>query len=120
MTHAYDPELRAIARQVAEQERFSLHEGIYVMLTGPSFETPAEIRFLRAIGADAVGMSTIPEVTVGRHCGLRVLGISGITNVSASDPLPGHVVNHEHVLEAGKTLAPRVAQLVRGVLQNLA
>ena len=120
MTNAYDSELRAIARQVAEQKGLSLHEGTYVMLTGPSFETSAEIRYLRIIGADGVGMSTIPEVTVGRHCGMRVMGISGITNVSASDPLPGLVVRHEHVLEAGKTLAPRIAQLVRGVLQNLA
>ena len=120
MTNAYDPELRAIARQVAEQEGLPLHEGIYVMLGGPSFETPAEIHFLRSIGADSVGMSTVPEVTVARHCSLRILGISGITNVSISDPLAGHVVNHEHVLEAGKTLTPRVTQLVRGILRNLA
>ena len=119
MTIAYDPELRDIARGIAQREGIPLHEGVYIMLTGPTFETPAEIRFLRGIGGDGVGMSTLPEVVVARHCGLRVLAISGITNVTISTPAPGQVVKHEHVLEAGKIITPRMAQLIRGVLQHL-
>ncbi len=119
MTQAYDPELRMIARRVAAEENLPLQEGIYAMLVGPSFETPAEIRLLRSFGADGVGMSTVPEVTVARHCGLRVLGISGITNVAISDPLTTQTVSHEHVLDAARILAPRMNRLIRGILQNL-
>jgi len=119
MTRPYDPELGMIARRVAEEERLPLHEGIYAMLIGPSFETPAEVRLVRSFGADAVGMSTVPEVVVARHSGLRVLGISGITNIAISDPLSSQVVSHEHVLDAGAVLAPRIARLIRGVLRDL-
>ena len=119
MTVAYDPALRDLARETAVREDIPLHQGVYVMLTGPNFETPAEIRFLRGIGGDGVGMSTLPEVVVARHCGLRVLAISGITNMTISAPTPGQVVKHEHVLEAGKIITPRMVRLIRGILQHL-
>ncbi|GAB4401908.1 MAG: purine-nucleoside phosphorylase [Anaerolineales bacterium] len=121
MSRAYDPELRAIARRVAAREGIPLREGVYIMLAGPSFETPADMRFLRIIGADAVGMSTVPEVTVARHGGTRVLGISGIANTLSPDlAAVGHDnTTHEEVLAAGKVLAPRLAALIRGVLREL-
>jgi len=121
MSRAYDPELRAIARRVAAREGIPLREGVYIMLAGPSFETPADMRFLRAIGADAVGMSTVPEVTVARHGGTRVLGISGIANtLSPDEAAAGHDdTTHEEVLAAGRVLAPRLAALIRGVLREL-
>jgi purine-nucleoside phosphorylase len=118
MTVVYDPELRALAHKVAEQEGLPLHDGIYMMLSGPSFETPAEVRYLRSAGADGVGMSTLPEVTVARHCGMRVLGCSGITNIAISEPSSGRTVDHEHVLAAGKILVPRMSRLLRGILSN--
>lgn len=121
MSRAYDLELRAIAERVAAREGIPLNEGVYIMLAGPSFETPADLRFLLAIGADAVGMSTVPEVTAARHGGTRVLGISGISNtLSASDAAVGHEdTTHEEVLAAGKILAPRLAALIRGVLREI-
>lgn len=119
MSQAYDPGLRRIARQVARGRSIPLHEGIYVGLAGPSFETPADIRFLRMIGADAVGMSTVPEVTVARHGGMRVLGVSGISNVALAEPTPGQEATHEEVLEAGQQIVPRLTTLVLGVLQQL-
>jgi len=85
-------------------------------LAGPSFETPADIRFLRAIGADAVGMSTVPEVTVARHGGIRVLGVSGISNVAIGEPLPGQAASHEEVLLAGRQIVPRLTALLLGIL----
>lgn len=119
MSQAYDPELRRIAREVAREGDIPLHEGVYAGLSGPSFETPADIRFLRLIGADAVGMSTVPEVTVARHGGLRVMGVSGISNVAIVDPVPGQEASHEEVLEAGKEIVPRLTALVKGVLRRL-
>ena len=118
MRHAYDPELRALARQVAEElEDIPLHEGVYVGLAGPQFETPAELRFLRSIGGDAVGMSTVAEVTVARHGGMRVLGISGISNKAVWDE--ELEPTHEEVLEAGRVMVPRMARLIEGVLRRL-
>lgn len=119
MSQAYDPDLRALARQVAAEAGIVLHEGVYVSLAGPSFETPAEIRFLRLIGGDSVGMSTAPEVTVARHGGTRVLGFSGISNVAALDPEEAKETTHEEVLEAGRLLTPRLEALIRGVLRRL-
>lgn len=118
MRHAYDPELRRMAQQVAQElEDIPLHQGVYVGLAGPQFETPAELKFLRAIGGDAVGMSTVAEVTVARHGGTRVLGISGISNKATweEDLEP----THEEVLEAGRVLVPRMARLLEGVLRRL-
>jgi purine-nucleoside phosphorylase len=117
MSQAYDPELQDIARKVAESGSIPLQEGVYVCLAGPSFETSADLRFLRGIGVDAVGMSTVPEVTVARHGGTRVLGISGISNKANLDG--NTVTTHEEVLEAGKVIVPRLTALIKGVLQAI-
>lgn len=119
MSQPYDLELCQLAREVAEQESILLREGVYVGLSGPSYETPAELRFLRSIGADAVGMSTVAEVTVACHGGMRVLGISGISNLVIFDPSQGKAPSHEEVLDAGLKLAPRLMAMVKGVLRRL-
>ncbi len=119
MTFPYDPALRALARQAAADEGFDLQEGVYAYVAGPSFETPAELRFLRIIGADAVGMSTAPTVVAARHAGIRALGISSITNKADPDPKPDTVVTHEEVLETGQIVIPRLTALLRGVLRQL-
>lgn len=119
MTIPYDAELREVAKQTAVSHNFPLHEGVYAFVSGPSFETPAELRFLQAIGADAVGMSTAPSVTVARHAGIRVLGISSITNKAHLDPDPNALVSHEEVLETGQQIVPRLITLIRGVLNHL-
>lgn len=121
MAGAYDPALRQIARQVADENGISLREGVYAWVAGPSFETPAEIRFLRTIGADAVGMSTAPEVIVARHAGMRVLGVSIISNVAADHQPTGEVSPevHQEVLDAGARAAPRLMELIKGVLRKI-
>lgn len=119
MSRAYDSALRRIAQDVAQAHDIPLHEGVYAALAGPSFETPADIRFLRLIGVDAVGMSTVPEVTVARHGGMRALGISGISNLALADPMPDQETSHEEVLEAGRQIVPRLTALIRGVLARL-
>jgi len=116
MTHPYDLELRALAHGVAEHEGFNAQEGVYAFVAGPSFETPAELQFLRMVGGDAVGMSTVPSVVVARHAGIRVLGISTITNMAVPNPEPGTHQNHEEVLETGRMVIPRLAALIRGVV----
>ena len=116
MNNAYTPELRRLAAEVAAAQGLELRKGVYVGLGGPTFESPAEVRFLRAIGGDAVGMSTVSEVIVARHAGMEVLGISGISNVAVTDPDAVEVANHAEVLEAGRTLVPKLMALVRGVL----
>lgn len=117
MGRAYDRELGELARQAVQGQTFSLHEGVYVCLAGPSFETPADLRFLQAIGADAVGMSTVPEVTVARHGGMRVLGLSTISNKANLDG--DTLTSHEEVLEAGKIVVPRLTHIIRYVLRHL-
>lgn len=119
MTEAYDRRLRELAQETAVSLGFSLREGVYVYLAGPTFETPAELRFLRAIGADAVGMSTVPEVVVARHAGIRVLGISTITNKAILDPSSGATVSHEEVLQTGKQIIPRLTALINHLLPKL-
>lgn len=119
MSRAYDPELRTLARQVAREADVVLREGVYICLAGPSFETPADLRFLRVIGADAVGMSTVPEATVARHGGTRVLGLSGISNVLPVEGAPPVETTHEEVLEAGRMLVPRLEAIIRGVLREI-
>lgn len=117
MSQAYDRKLQQLAREVAKEQSLKLHEGVYIFLSGPSFETPADLRFLRAIGVDAVGMSTVPEVTVAHHGGTRIMGISGISNKANLDG--NTVTTHEEVLEAGKIIVPKLTSLLRGVLQKL-
>ena len=117
MSQAYDRKLNDLSRLVAAEEGLILREGVYAGLSGPSFETPADLRFLRTIGVDAVGMSTVPEVTVARHGGLRVLGFSGISNKANLDG--STITTHEEVLEAGKIIAPKIETLVRGILHLL-
>ena len=120
MSQAYDLELREMALRVAERVGFTLHQGVYICLAGPSFETPADLKFLRLIGVDAVGMSTVPEVTVARQAGMRVLGISGISNVAVIEPTGHEKSPHEEVLEAGRILVPKLAALLKGVISLLA
>ena len=117
MSQVYDRELHQIARQAAKGAGIELREGVYVCLAGPSFETPADLRFLRGAGVDAVGMSTVPEATVARHSGMRVLGVSGISNKANLDGET--ITTHEEVLEAGNVLVPKLTALVKGVLQRL-
>jgi purine-nucleoside phosphorylase len=117
MSQAYDRALCSLARTVAEGNKLLLREGVYVGLCGPSFESPADLRFLRLAGADAVGMSTVPEVIVARHGGTRVLGFSGISNKANLDG--NTVTSHEEVLEAGRVITPKLETLLRGVLRAL-
>ena len=117
MSQAYDRQLMETARQVASDENIPLREGVYCALSGPSFEGPADLRFLRLAGADAVGMSTVPEVIVARHGGLRVLGLSGISNKANLDG--STVTTHEEVIEAGKMIAPKMEKILRGVLRSV-
>jgi len=117
MSQAYDRELIQLTQRVAAQKNISLRQGIYIGLSGPSFETPADLRFLRVIGADAVGMSTVPEVTVARHGGMRVLGLSGISNKANLDG--STPTSHEEVLQAGHNIAPKLQVIIEGVLSEM-
>jgi purine-nucleoside phosphorylase len=117
MSQAYDRELINISRQVSLKNHLKLQEGVYAGLSGPSFETPADLRFLRAAGADAVGMSTVPEVTVARHGSMRVLGFSGISNKANLDG--STITTHDEVLEAGRIISPKLETIIRGVLNKL-
>jgi purine-nucleoside phosphorylase len=120
MSNVYSAYLRRLAHEVAVQQGEVLRRGVYGSLAGPTFETPAEVRFLRLIGVDAVGMSTAPEATVASHAGMQVLGISTITNV-AIDVLDTEAeTSHEEVLETGKSVVPRLTQLLLGILEKLA
>jgi purine-nucleoside phosphorylase len=119
MLSTYSPELRAQAHAAAKRHGFALREGVYVMVAGPSFETPAELSYLRQVGADAVGMSTVPEVIVARHERMRVLGISVITNMTMGQGVPDEVT-HQDVLSIAARVRPRLAAVVRGVLRELA
>ncbi len=118
MTDAYDPALRAAARDAAEQTGVALREGVYVMLAGPSYETRAEMRMLRGLGADAVGMSTAHETIVARHAGARVLGFSLITNKATDDVEEG--ATHDEVIEMGRIGARRLVTLLDDLLPRLA
>ena len=118
LARAYDAGLRALARTVAATwPEITLHEGVYVMVSGPSYETGAELKFLRTIGADAVGMSTAPEVVVARHVGMRVLGLSLITNTATGDDT--EEVNHAEVLATADTARAKFAALVRGIVGGM-
>jgi len=115
MSSPYDDELCALARDVALEERIALKEGVYCGLLGPSYETPAEVRMLSVIGADAVGMSTVPEVIVARSRGLRCLGFSSITNPGAG--ITGEALSHEEVLAMSERMGRQLSVIVKGVLR---
>ncbi|MFQ3645782.1 MAG: purine-nucleoside phosphorylase [Anaerolinea sp.] len=117
MSRTYDRDLRQAARAVAAAHDIPLHEGVYVCVSGPFFESPAEVRFLRMIGGDTVGMSTVHEVVVARHMGLRVAAFSGVTNEAITHIDGDADANHEEVLEAGKLIVPRMTALLRGVIR---
>lgn len=110
MENAYDEELRIIATRVTERLGFELPEGVYVSVMGPSFETPAEIRAFRTLGADAVGMSVVQEVILARHCGLRVLGLSAITNFAAG--MTSEKLTHEGTLHFGEIAARKLIKII--------
>ena len=117
MLNAYDKDLRALAVRVAKEAGIDLKQGVYGALAGPTFESNAELRFLKLAGCDAVGMSTASEAIVARHGGMKVLAISGISNMVNLD---GHTpTDHEEVLATGKILAPKLMTVLRGVLKNL-
>lgn len=116
MTHVYCPRLRAKAIEAAAEAGVELGEGVYAAMLGPSFETPAEIRFLRTIGADLAGMSTVPEAITANHMGIRVLGISTVTNMASGMQAE---LNHEEVLETGRSSASALASLLRTLLPKL-
>lgn len=117
MSSPYDPMLRTMAQRLALEEGIALEEGVYAAVLGPSYETPAEVRMLERLGADAVGMSTVPEVVVARARGMRVLGISTISNRAAG--LSAGPIRHDEVIEAGKAVAHDLEVIVRGVVRKL-
>jgi purine-nucleoside phosphorylase len=117
MSQSYDRQLCVLAREAAIETSVGLREGVYAGLSGPSFEGPADLRFLHAIGADAVGMSTVSEVIVARHGGTRVLGISGISNKANLDGNTS--TSHEEVLEAGTHMVPKLEKILRAVLRKI-
>lgn len=117
MTTAYDADLRALALQVAAERGLTLHQGVYCGLSGPSYETPAEIKMLHLLGGDAVGMSTVPEVIAARHMGVRVMGLSCITNLGAG--LGEGTLDHSHVGAVAGSATARMTDLVAGVVEAL-
>jgi purine-nucleoside phosphorylase len=118
MTQAYWKPYREIALAEANRLGIGVHEGVYAALSGPSYETPAEIRYLRAIGADLVGMSTVPEVIVASHMSIRVLGISCVTNMAAG--ILDQPINHKEVLETGERVKGQFVSLLRAVIPRIA
>ena len=118
VTQAYWKPYREIALQVAKQSGKTLYQGVYAALLGPNYETPAEIRYLRTIGADLVGMSTVPEVIVARHMGVKVLAISCVTNMAAG--ILDQTINHAEVLETGERVKGDFVALLRAVLPEIA
>ncbi len=117
MTEAYSPELRQQARETADELGIPLHEGVYAAMPGPSYETPAEIRFLKVIGADLVGMSTVAETIAANHMGMEVLGISCVTNLAAG--LSGEKLSHAEVLEIGQRVSGTFLKLLSALLPRL-
>jgi purine-nucleoside phosphorylase len=118
MSHAYSVRYRELAQQAARELGIDLKQGVYAALSGPSYETPAEIRYLRTIGADLVGMSTVPEVIVARHMGLEVLAISCVTNMAAG--LSSGEINHQEVLETGERVRGTFLALLTAILPGIA
>lgn len=118
MTHAYWKPYREVALAEAKRRGMEVHEGVYAALSGPSYETPAEIRYLRTTGADLVGMSTAPEVIVASHMGIRVLGISCVTNMAAG--ILDQPINHQEVIETGERVKSEFVALLRAVIPRIA
>jgi purine-nucleoside phosphorylase len=117
MTEVYSHRLRQVAQEEADRLGIDLYPGVYACLPGPSYETPAEIRMLRTLGADVAGMSTVPEAIVARHAGMEVLAFALVTNAAAS--VAGTSISHEEVLEAGRRAAPLVGTLIERVVKRL-
>lgn len=117
MSCAFDKELRALAHECANEQGFALREGVYAQMTGPTYETPAEIRMLRTLGADAVSMSTVPEVIVARHGGMRVLGISCITNMAAG--ILDQPLNHAEVTETANRVKGQFRNLLDRIIEKM-
>ncbi|GIQ66728.1 hypothetical protein PACILC2_52960 [Paenibacillus cisolokensis] len=117
MSDAYSRRLRSLAKSVAAEQGIELREGVYVGVLGPSYETPAEIRMLRAIGADAVGMSTVAEVIAANHAGIEVLGISCISNMAAG--MLDQPLSHQEVMETTERVKSRFLQLVKSLVPQL-
>jgi purine-nucleoside phosphorylase len=118
LSKAYSPTYRAIAAEELRRMKMNVLDGVYVALSGPNYETPAEIRYLRTIGADLVGMSTVPEVIVARHMGIEVLGISCVTNMAAG--IVDQEINHQEVLETGERVRGQFVALLRAVIPRIA
>jgi purine-nucleoside phosphorylase len=118
MTQAYWKQYREIALGEAKRLGIEVHEGVYAALSGPSYETPAEIRYLRTIGAGLVGMSTVPETIVARHMSIRVLGISCVTNMAAG--ILDQTINHAEVMETGERVKTQFIALLRAVIPRIA
>jgi purine-nucleoside phosphorylase len=117
MTDCYNRQFRRFVLDEADRLGGDIYEGIYAAMLGPSYETPAEIRYLRTIGADLVGMSTVPEVIVARHMGLNVLAISCVTNMAAG--ITGEKITHEEVLATGERVSAKFLALLRAVLPKI-
>jgi purine-nucleoside phosphorylase len=118
MTEAYAKDLRALALAEGKRQGLEIFEGVYAAVPGPSYETPAEIRFLRTIGADVVGMSTVAEVVAARHCGMKVLAISVVTNMAAG--ILDQPINHEEVLEIGHRIKGEFSKLLKALIPKIA
>ena len=119
MTHTYARSLRKAALASAQELRITLRQGVYAFLAGPNFETPAEVRYLRLVGADAVGMSTVPEALVAVHAGIEVLGISTITNVAVDQLDSDKETSAEEVMETGGTVVPQLTALLTAVIRRM-
>jgi len=117
MTDAYAKSLRELTMQAARELDIDLRQGVYCWMSGPTYETPAEIRMARVLGADAVGMSTVPETIVARHCGMQVLGVSCITNMAAG--VMNQPINHQEVMEMGRLVRADFAALLTKVIGKM-
>ena len=117
LTGAYNSKLRNLAQDIADKQGITLHSGVYVAYSGPSYETPAEIRALRSMGADMVGMSTVPEVIMANSLGMRVLGLSLVANMAAG--MSGKPLSHQEVIETSKNASPKFKALVKRIIEQL-
>ncbi len=117
MTNAFDISLRDLAKEQAKKLNIYIKEGVYAQFPGPSYESPAEIKMARILGADAVGMSTVPETIVARHCGIKVLGISAITNMAAG--ITGKSISHQEVIDTGKRVTENFTALMDAIIKHI-